>query len=91
MLYCSVSADCQVTNQCLWPQVIVALSSDIYQGGSHCFKGVNICHGSKCANAYVADLCPGCKRTSLDMTPSLFKELADPNLGVIDIQWSFTS
>ncbi len=70
---------------------VVALSSDIYQGGSHCFKSVNICHGSKCANAYVADLCPGCKKTSLDMTPSLFKELADPNLGVIDIQWSFTS
>lgn len=28
MVYCSVSVDCQVTNQCLWPQVIVALSSD---------------------------------------------------------------
>ncbi|SPO23695.1 uncharacterized protein UTRI_03777_B [Ustilago trichophora] len=68
---------------------IVALSADIYQGGSHCFKGVRICHGSKCANAQVADLCPGCHHTSLDMTPSLFKELANPDLGVIDIQWSF--
>ncbi|SPO24508.1 uncharacterized protein UTRI_03777 [Ustilago trichophora] len=68
---------------------IVALSADIYQGGSHCFKSVRVCHGSKCANAQVADLCPGCHRTSLDMTPSLFKELANPDLGVIDIQWSF--
>lgn len=68
---------------------IVALSSDIYQGGSHCFEAVRICHGSKCANAKVADLCPGCHKTSLDMSPSLFKELANPDLGVIDIQWSF--
>lgn len=68
---------------------IVALSADIYQGGSHCFKGVRICHGSKCVGAKVADLCPGCHKTSLDMTPSLFDELADPEVGVIDIQWSF--
>ncbi|CDU26298.1 uncharacterized protein SPSC_06492 [Sporisorium scitamineum] len=68
---------------------IVALSSDIYQGGKHCFEGVRICHGGKCVNAKVADLCPGCRKTSLDMSPSLFKELASPDIGVIDIQWSF--
>lgn len=68
---------------------IVALSADIYQGGKHCFSSVRICHGSKCANAKVADLCPGCHHTSLDMSPSLFKELANPDVGVIDIQWSF--
>ncbi|EST05269.1 RlpA-like double-psi beta-barrel domain protein [Kalmanozyma brasiliensis GHG001] len=69
---------------------IVALSADIYDQGDHCFDGVRICHGGKCVNAKVADLCPGCKHTSLDMSPSLFKELADPDVGVIDIQWSFT-
>ncbi|TKY85471.1 hypothetical protein EX895_005633 [Sporisorium graminicola] len=68
---------------------IVALSSDIYQGGAHCFERVNICHAGKCVKAKVADLCPGCKHTSLDMSPSLFRELASPDLGVIDIQWSF--
>ncbi|SJX63216.1 uncharacterized protein SRS1_14040 [Sporisorium reilianum f. sp. reilianum] len=68
---------------------IVALSSDIYQGGAHCFEGVRICHAGKCVNAKVADLCPGCKHTSLDMSPSLFKELASSEVGVIDIQWSF--
>lgn len=69
---------------------IVALSADIYDQGAHCFDGVRICHGGKCVNAKVADLCPGCKHTSLDMSPSLFKELANPDVGVIDIQWSFT-
>lgn len=68
---------------------IVALSADIYQGGSHCFQGVRICHDGKCVDAKVADLCPGCDHTSLDMTSSLFKELAKPEIGVIDIQWSF--
>ena len=68
---------------------IVALSSDVYRGGRHCFQEVKICHSGRCANARVADLCPGCRRTSLDMTPSLFKELADPSIGVIDIQWTF--
>lgn len=68
---------------------IVALSKDIYQGGSHCFKRVKVCHGARCADATVADLCPGCKPTSLDMTPSLFKQLASLEAGVIDIKWSF--
>ncbi|KAJ1578847.1 hypothetical protein NDA15_000641 [Ustilago hordei] len=69
---------------------IVALSSDVYKGGKHCFGGVKVCYGGKCVSAKVADLCPGCHRTSLDMSPSLFKALADPDLGVIDISWSFT-
>lgn len=68
---------------------IVALSSDIYQSGSHCGQKVHICHGDKCADAVVADLCPGCKHTSLDMTESLFKEFAPLDIGVIDIKWSF--
>ncbi|KAJ9479471.1 Dihydroxy-acid dehydratase [Pseudozyma hubeiensis] len=68
---------------------IVALSKDIYDDGSHCFDTVRICHKGKCADASVADLCPGCEHTSLDMTTSLFKELADLEVGVIDIQWSF--
>lgn len=68
---------------------IVALSADIYHDGAHCFEGVRICHGGKCVNAKVADMCPGCRPTSLDMSPSLFKELASPEVGVIDIQWSF--
>lgn len=69
---------------------IVALSSDVYKGGKHCFGGVKVCYGGKCVSAKVADLCPGCHRTSLDMSLSLFKALADPDLGVIDISWSFT-
>ncbi|SNX87301.1 uncharacterized protein MEPE_06011 [Melanopsichium pennsylvanicum] len=69
---------------------IVALSEDIYQSGTHCFRGVEICHGSKCAAAKVADLCPGCHHTSLDMSKSLFKEFAHLDVGVIDIQWYFT-
>lgn len=68
---------------------IVALSADVYKGGKHCFEGVKVCYRGKCVPAKVADLCPGCPRTSLDMSPSLFKALANPDLGTIDISWSF--
>lgn len=69
---------------------IVALSADVYKGGKRCFQGVNVCYDGKCVAAKVADLCPECRKTSLDMSPSLFKALADPDLGIIDISWSFT-
>lgn len=69
---------------------IVALSSDIYQDGEHCFDSIEVCHNGKCVPAKVADECPGCHHTSLDMTSSLFKELANLDIGVIDIKWRFT-
>ena len=45
----------------------------------------------KTAEAFVADLCPGCSEGDLDMSPSLFSELNDGNMdaGVFDITWNF--
>ncbi|PWZ03653.1 Non-catalytic module family EXPN, partial [Testicularia cyperi] len=72
-------------------EYIVALSSDIYSGGKHCFRGVRVCEAGSgnCVNAKVSDLCPGCKHQSLDMSPPVFRALAPMDQGVIDIVWSF--
>ncbi|CAO3645587.1 unnamed protein product [Cunninghamella blakesleeana] len=56
---------------------------------SHCGKEVFIRSGSKFTRAKVNDACPGCKDKSLDLTPSLFRKLANEDKGVVPIQWCF--
>lgn len=68
---------------------IVALSADVYDDGRHCQRSVHVCHKSRCVDAKVTDLCPGCDHTSLDMSPAVFNALANPEEGVIGVDWSF--
>lgn len=37
----------------------------------------------------INDRCPGCAKSSLDLTPTAFNMLADPSKGVVPIKWSY--
>ncbi|KAJ3814512.1 hypothetical protein F5876DRAFT_72860 [Lentinula aff. lateritia] len=56
---------------------IVALNSDQWDGGSHCYEMVTLSYGGKT----VTDECPTCAYGQLDLTYSLFAALSggDPN------------
>ncbi|KAL1741654.1 RlpA-like double-psi beta-barrel-protein domain-containing protein-containing protein, partial [Schizophyllum fasciatum] len=61
--------------------MIVALSSDRYQSGSH-YQGKKIA-------VTVEDLCPGCQKSSLDLSRGAFQKIANLDLGIIDVEWWF--
>ncbi|SCV68382.1 BQ2448_503 [Microbotryum intermedium] len=71
---------------------IVALTSAMYGGGSHCGQGVRICTSSgNCISATVADSCPSCSSSGdLDLSVGAFSALASLDAGVVGITWSFT-
>ncbi|OCB91405.1 expansin family protein [Sanghuangporus baumii] len=68
---------------------IVALNEEQWDGGSHCWEKITINYNGKSTQAQIVDLCPGCPRGALDMSPGLFGFLDNPDLGVIYGSWSF--
>ncbi|KAM0793360.1 hypothetical protein ACM66B_000815 [Microbotryomycetes sp. NB124-2] len=72
---------------------IVALTTSMYSGGSHCGQGVHICSTStgRCVDATVADSCPSCSSSGdLDLSEAAFNAIASPSDGVTPISWSFS-
>jgi len=39
------------------------------------------------ARGYVEDMCPGCPKGGVDMSPSLFEQLASLGTGVVTVSW----
>lgn len=70
---------------------IVAVNSAQYKGGEPCHKMVYIQNESngKSVRAKVTDECPPCDYGSLDLSPSVFKELGDLDVGVLTIAWHY--
>ncbi|KAJ3719877.1 hypothetical protein C8R42DRAFT_101846 [Lentinula raphanica] len=60
---------------------IVALNSDQWDNGAHCYKMVSLSYQGKTVTAQVTDQCPTCAYGQLDLTYSLFASLSggDPN------------
>ncbi|OJA10225.1 hypothetical protein AZE42_11607 [Rhizopogon vesiculosus] len=72
--------------------LVVAVSSDIYDAGAYCNQWVEITNtdNGQTASGQVRDECSSCASGSLDMSPSLFEELSTLDTGVIPISWYFT-
>ncbi|KAL8276153.1 hypothetical protein RQP46_011447 [Phenoliferia psychrophenolica] len=69
---------------------IVALSSAMYGDGSNCGRQIAITGNGKTVYGTVADSCPTCVSSgSVDMSSSLFNELASFDAGVVAITWSW--
>jgi len=68
---------------------VVALSLERYGSGGNCNQWVEIHHNGKTAYGKVRDSCQGCNTFDLDMSPSLFSQLAPTSAGRISITWSF--
>ncbi|KAF9069047.1 RlpA-like double-psi beta-barrel-protein domain-containing protein-containing protein [Rhodocollybia butyracea] len=60
---------------------IVALNSDQWDGGSHCFAMITITHQGRSEQAQITDQCPTCSYGQLDLSEGLFAALSggDPS------------
>ncbi|KAJ7063131.1 RlpA-like double-psi beta-barrel-protein domain-containing protein-containing protein [Mycena amicta] len=68
---------------------IVALNSEQYGNGEHCYEMVEITYKGKTKQAQIVDECPGCPYAALDMSTGLFDFFASEDLGVIYGSWVF--
>ncbi|KAK0207711.1 RlpA-like double-psi beta-barrel-protein domain-containing protein-containing protein [Armillaria fumosa] len=68
---------------------IVALSSDQYAGGAHCWKHIGVHYNGKFVDATIGDLCPGCGHNGLDLSNSAFQKLAPLDDGRIKVTWNY--
>jgi expansin (peptidoglycan-binding protein) len=50
-----------------------------------------IAANGKTATATIMDLCPGCAYGDLDMSPSLFQNFADPDVGTFAMTWEYVN
>ena len=85
---------CGITNT--ESDAIVALAADMMTGSANpndnpnCGRSITITYGGKTVQATIEDTCPGCTGAWLDLTPSLFSQLADLAEGRLSgVQWSF--
>ncbi|PPR02569.1 hypothetical protein CVT26_011957 [Gymnopilus dilepis] len=83
--------NCGITNSDDEP--IVAISKALYDenGGSDCGKTIEITNTQtgQTATGIVEDSCPGCGEGDIDLSPSLFEQLAPLDQGVIQVTWSY--
>ncbi|GAV28508.1 hypothetical protein PMKS-001979 [Pichia membranifaciens] len=75
---------------------VCAISQKMYDSvassesiSEYCGHSININYNGKTITVKVVDSCESCDATHLDLSPSAFQALADPDLGVIDIQWEW--
>lgn len=70
---------------------VVALAPEQYtaDGSDICGKTIKIHYGGKTTTAKVLDKCMGCSADSIDVSPSVFTELASQDLGRVKVTWSF--
>lgn len=77
---------------------IVALSKDLFDlytpGGNPnnnqlCGAKIHVVYNNNTSTVTVLDRCVGCQKFDLDLSPTAFKDLADPDIGRIDIDWEF--
>ncbi|KAI0336341.1 hypothetical protein GY45DRAFT_390985 [Cubamyces sp. BRFM 1775] len=68
---------------------VIALSSEHYENGAHCYKQVTLEYNGKKVQATVTDECPGCNGAQADLSRPLFQALAPLDQGVIYGTWWF--
>ncbi|KAI3403195.1 DAG7 [Candida oxycetoniae] len=87
---------CGITSQD--SDYIIAISHELYDeytpsnNPNHntlCGKKIRAYYGDNSVDVTVVDRCGGCKYNDLDFSPSAFKQLADPDLGRVDITWEW--
>jgi expansin (peptidoglycan-binding protein) len=69
---------------------IVAVNSGMFDS-SKCGQSVTVTNqnNGQSITATVADLCPGCGGTSLDLSTGAFQALGDMSAGVLPISWNY--
>lgn len=55
----------------------------------NCDRTIRIHYNGKTTSAVVADKCPGCAGDSIDVSPVVFRDLADLSAGRIQVTWEY--
>jgi len=72
--------------------IVVALNSPQFDGGSYCGEKVTVSYQGKTVTATIVDRCgTGCPYAGLDFTQGLFEEFAPLPIGTVYGDWSFGS
>ncbi|KAJ7486053.1 RlpA-like double-psi beta-barrel-protein domain-containing protein-containing protein [Mycena galericulata] len=73
------------------PVVAISLARYDANGGANCNQWIQITNTAdgKVAYGKTRDSCQSCDESSLDMSPSLFEELAPLSTGELTISWHF--
>ena len=72
--------------------MMAAVSPPNPNDNPYCGRMITIQNGDKTATAKVVDTCPGCVGGSIDLSPTVFTELAAMSLGrVSGVNWWFSS
>ncbi|EJC98557.1 uncharacterized protein FOMMEDRAFT_31615 [Fomitiporia mediterranea MF3/22] len=69
--------------------LVVALSQAQFGNGEHCNQTIVATFSGKTATATVKDKCMGCGANDIDLTPSVFAQLAPLPSGTVTGSWSF--
>ncbi|KZT20523.1 hypothetical protein NEOLEDRAFT_1122554, partial [Neolentinus lepideus HHB14362 ss-1] len=69
--------------------LIVALSTAQYNGGSHCYQHIGVHYNGQFVDATVVDECPGCGPNDIDLSPAAFQRLASLDQGRIQVTWDY--
>ncbi|KAL5495221.1 hypothetical protein ACEPAI_684 [Sanghuangporus weigelae] len=70
---------------------IVALNTEQYGSGEHCFETITITYNGKSTQAQIMDRCAGCPFGAIDLTESLFQFFAPLDQGEFYASWNFGS
>ncbi|KAH9988553.1 RlpA-like double-psi beta-barrel-protein domain-containing protein-containing protein [Russula vinacea] len=68
--------------------VVVAISSQIFDNGAHCGKQVHVSYNGHSVDATVVDQFPG-GPNDLELSPAVFTNLALSSDNQIEIDWNF--
>lgn len=68
---------------------IVALNSQEFDGGAHCFDMITITVGDMSNQAMIVDECMGCGAGNLDLSQGLFDFFGSEAAGVLHGSWSY--
>lgn len=74
---------------CAISQKMYNTLADSYSISQYCGHMINVTHDGKTIQVKVVDSCPECDENHLDLSPAAFNSLADPVLGIIDIEWTW--
>jgi len=71
--------------------MIVALNTADWDGGTHCFETITVTVNGKSTQAQISDMCPTCPPGGLDFSQGLFEYFAPTAQGELQGSWTYGS
>jgi expansin (peptidoglycan-binding protein) len=70
---------------------VAALNAEDWDGSAWCGACADVSGPSGSVRVRIVDLCPECKSGDLDLSPQAFEQIAERQLGRVEISWTFVA